>query len=184
MGNVLNTVSGTLPTSVFGRRELDGLLDRIDDNFEAVNEWAGDVTGSLSVLFVTSGSATEKLGAMAGELGSAYARVDHVIREVVCWAAASGSGGVSRVDVDVQQGPAGNFSSIFSDNAFKPALSSSLGNYGLARGATFVSGSNMRWPAGTLIRAQLETAAGAGGLSAQSGICVQVFYTPSGSYGA
>lgn len=180
MGNVLNTVTASLGYSGFGVKDREDLFDKIDNGFEAVNEFAGLVTGSFSVLFETSGSAFDRVGQ---DLGSAYTREDFVIREVVAWAATSGSGGVSRIDVDVQQGPGGNFSSIYSNNAFKPALSSSLGNYGLARGNTFVSGSDMRWPAGTLIRAQLETAAGAAGLSGQNAVTVQVFYTPSGSYG-
>ena len=184
MGNVLNTVTASLGYSGFGVRDREDLLDKIDNGFEAVNEFAGLVTGSFSLTFKTSGSSAGLLGQNAGVIGAAYTREDNVIREVVAWAASSGSGGVTRIDVDIQQGVAGNFSSIFSNSAFKPAVSSSLGNYGIARSASFVSGSDMVWRAGTLIRAQLETAAGVEAASAQSGLTVQVFYTPSGSYGA
>ncbi len=159
--------------------------DRVNNaNSTKLDVWAGEVSGSFSsLLCISSGSASDNLDD-GGIIGVAYTPFDRIIREVVCWAHKSGSGGVSRIDVDIQQGPNGNFSSIFSNNAFKPALSSSLGNFGLAKASTFVSGTNMVWPAGTLVRAHLETAAGAAGLSGQKGVSVDIRWVPSGSYGS
>lgn len=158
--------------------------DRVSNvNCDIVDAFVGHVSASLSsLLCMSSGSASDNLDD-GGVIGAAYTPTNRIIREIVCWAHKSGSGGVSRIDVDIQQGVGGNFSSIFTNNAFKPALSSSLGNFGLARASTFVSGSNMVWPAGTLIRANLETAAGAAGLSGQKGVTVDVRWVPSGSYG-
>lgn len=158
--------------------------DRVSNaNANTIDAFMGHMSASFSsLLCMSSGSASDNLDD-GGVIGVAYSPTNRIIREVVCWAHKSGSGGVSRIDVDIQQGVGGNFSSIFSNNAFKPALSSSLGNFGLARGTTFVSGSNMVWPAGTLIRANLETAAGAAGLSGQKGVTVDIRWVPSGSYG-
>lgn len=60
----------------------------------------------------------------------------------------------------------------------------SLGNYGTAKsGQTkMVSGSNMGWKAGTIMKARFTTAAGAVGGSAQKDITIQVYWTPSGSF--
>lgn len=159
--------------------------DRIvNANADKLDSWAGHCSASFATtLCMSSGSASDNMddGAI---IGAAYSPTDRVIKEVICWAHKSGSGGVSRIDVDIQQGVAGNFSSIFSNSAFKPALSSSLGNFGIARSSTFVSGSNTVWPAGTIIRANLETAAGAAGLSGQKGVTVEIRWTPSGTFGA
>lgn len=144
-----------------------------------VDRFAGQITGSFASVAAPSGSASDMLGD-GGVIGSFYAREDRVIKEVVAWAATSGSGGVTRVDVAVQ-GPAGDFVSIFGNNALKPAVSSSLGNYGISQVATFISGSNMRWVKGKLMRVSLDTAAGAAGVSGQKGLTVSVIWDPSGS---
>lgn len=159
-------------------RDLE--MDRVDNaNHDKLDAWAGQVSGSFETVFnMSSGSATENLSANIF-LGAAYAPTDRVIKEVVCWAHTSGSGGVTQIDVQVGLT---NFASIFTNTAFKPALSSSLGNFGLAKSSTFTSGSNTRWIAGTLIRAKLDTAAGAAGLSGQNGVTVCIRWVPSGSF--
>lgn len=158
--------------------------DRVDTaNGSKIDTWAGHVSASFSTILEQSGSASDLLGNGA-YIGAAYTPVDRVIKEIVCWAHTSGSAGVSRIDVKVQQGPAGNFSTIFSNNAFKPALSSSLGNFGLAKSSTFVSGSNMVWPAGTLIQAIFDTAAGTAGLNGQKNVTVDIRWVPSASFGS
>ena len=125
-----------------------------DSTLGKIDAFAGKVTGSFQTHFAAPGSgsnATVLLNSILplGYLGSAFSPIDRVITEVLAWAATSGSGGVTRVDVQVQQGstqPA-NFSSIFSNNAYKPALSSSLGNFYRVSATTFVSGTNMVWAA-------------------------------------
>lgn len=169
--------------------ELD-LETSININRLNTDQFAAFATGSMYSLFQISGSTSDNLGD-AGGLGAEYNRAcDRVIQEVVAFAATSGSGGVSTIDVLVQQGVGGNFSSIFgplggpTNNAMRVALSSSAGNYGLAKSgqSNMVSGSNMVWPKGTLLKCQLVTAAGAAGVSGQKGLIVQVFWSPSGSY--
>lgn len=174
------------PMSYQGRlandQALSGALVNLDDN-------AARVSGSFYSLFSMSGAVIDVMGSDggAGVLGVEYTRTPRIIQEVVAWAAASGSGVlVTRLDVQVQQGPApANFSSIYSNNAFKPAISSSLGNYGVSRTATFVSGAGaMPWPANTLLKVSVDAAHAGAGLNAQRHITCQVFWKPSGSYGA
>lgn len=169
--------------------EVD-LENVLNGNRTTLDQFAAYTTSSLYSLFQISGSTSDNLGD-AGGLGAEYNRSqDRVIQEVIAFAATSGSGGVSTIDVQVQQGPGGNFASIFGplggppNNAMRVALSASLGNYGIARSgqSNMVSGSNMLWPRGTLLKCQLTTAAGAAGVSGQKGLIVQVFWTPSGSY--
>ncbi len=168
-------------------RDLDS--DRCHgNNTAAVDKFAGGVTSSFYSLFWVSSSFD---GPVGGDVGSEYTRSDRVIQQVVAYAAGSGSGGVTTIDVQVQQGPVApsNFSSIFGTNggaanaAMKVALSASLGNYGVASSSLFVSGSNMLWPAGTIIKTVFSTAAGAPlATSTQKGITIQVFWKPSGTY--
>ena len=157
----------------------------VNGNQSKLDAFSGLITGSQVTRFtISTGSVSDQLGDQ-GVVGAEFNRSsDRVILEVVAFAASSGSGGVTRVDVQIQQGtvmPA-NLSSIFSNNAFKPAVSSSLGNFGPARSSTFVSGSDMVWRAGTVLAAVLDTAAGAPGPSGQKGLVVDVFWKPSGSY--
>ncbi len=67
---------------------------------------------------------------------------------------------------------------------YATALSSSNGNYAIAHvgQSAMVSGSNTVWPAGSLMKCLFTTAAGAIGGSAQKGITVQVYWSPSGSF--
>ena len=113
-----------------------------------------------------------------GVFGAEYARQDRTFVEAVAWAAASGSGGVSTIDVQVGLV---NFQSVFASTASMLAVSASLGNYGLSKSSAWVSGSNTRWPAGMLMRAQLLTAVTAAGPSDQEVLTVQIFWKPSGS---
>lgn len=160
-------------------------------SLQQIDVFAGKVTGSFQTHFSAPGSgsnATVLLNSVlpAGYLGSAFSPIDRVITEVLAWAATSGSGGVTRIDVQVQQGstqPA-NFASIFSNNAYKPALSSSLGSFYRVSATNFVSGTNMVWAASSSLKVVLDTAAGdATGANGQHGINVVVRWKPSGSYG-
>ncbi len=164
--------------------DLENALNQARQN---IDQMVGLLTGTCYTDFHVSSSFDGLAG--GADVGSAYTRQDRVIQEVVAWAGASGSGGVTTIDVQVQ-GPAGNFCSIFgplgaaSNAAMRPALSSSLGNYGIARsGQTLmVSGSNMVWKAGTLMKCLFTTAAGAVDGSAQKNIDVYVHWSPSGSF--
>jgi len=193
--------SGTLSSPVLGLTRVDlgegpwtyqkavDVENALNRERDLIDAMTGFLTASCYTMFQISGSAADNLGD-AGGLGAEYNRVtDRVIQEVVAFAATSGSGGVSTIDIQIQQGPGGNFSSIFgpggsSNNVFKSALSSSLGNYGISKvsNLNFVSGSNMVWPKGTLLRAVLTTAAGTSGVGGQKGLIVQVFWSPSGSF--
>ena len=166
--------------------ELENVLN---GNRSQVDQFAAYTSASFYSMFQVSGSTSDNLGD-AGGLGAEYNRgPDRIIQEVVAFAATSGSGGVSTIDVLVQGTPGGTtFTSIFgplggpANNAMRPAVSASLGNYGLAKSSGFTSGSNTVWPRGSLLKCQLVTAAGAAGPSGQKGLIVQVFWTPSGSY--
>ncbi len=160
-------------------------------NNTAIDAFAGKVTGSFCSKFSLHHSGVNSAMNMThallpGYIGSEYSPNNRVIMEVVAWAAKSGSGGVSRVDVQIQQGstqPA-NFASIFSNNAFKPAVSASLGDFGRVSCTTFVSGTNMVWGASSSLKVVQDTAAGAEALlSGQYGLTVEVLWKPSGSYG-
>jgi hypothetical protein len=179
--DALSQASG--PDRFEERVDQDRILNDLRDKLDL---WAGKVTGSFCSKFERSGSAASLLADTAQIFGSEYAREDRLVTEVVCFAARSGSGGVTRFDVQVQQVPgATNFASLFSNNVFKPALSSSLGNYGVAKASTFTSGTTSPWRKGTVLKVVLDTAAGeANMLDGQDGLVCQVFWKPSGSYGA
>jgi hypothetical protein len=126
----------------------------------------------------------------AGILGMEYNRVgNRVLLEAVAYVSATGSNpnGVARVDIQVQQGPVqpANFSTVFLGNATKLAVSGSSGLSPIkASGASFVSGTNTIWPAGTLLLAKVDLASGIqAGLGAMRGLVVQLFWKPTGSYG-
>ncbi len=166
------------------------LENALNDGRQTLDQFAANTTASLYSLFQISGSTSDNLGD-AGGVGAEFNRSnDRILQEVVAFAVTSGSGGVTTIDVQVQNPGGGTFSSIFgplggpANAAMQVALSSSLGNYGLARsGQTkMVSGSNMVWPKGTSMKGVLTTAAGAAGGSGQKGLIIQVFWAPSGSY--
>lgn len=190
--------SDTPATSYVDKLYDDQLLS---SSLAILDNWSGLMTGSCYSIFgPSSGSLADLLaGGNNDGFGMEYSRTDRVIQEVVCWVNNTGSGGVTAVDVLIQQGvvqPA-NFSSIFAAGASKPGISgglggtvqpaATLGNRGLP--ASFVSGSNTVWPKNTLLQVKMATAAGVGGASPgrASGLTVQVFWKPSGSavpYGA
>lgn len=182
----------TPPTSF-----VDKLADdqQLSSSLQAIDTWAAAVTGSgfFSMFCPVTGSVLDfnisNGDAGSGFIGGEYNRsIDRIIQEVVGFTSASGSNpaAVIRVDIQIQQGtvqPA-NFSSIFSNNAFKLAVSGSNQN-SPAKTSTFVSGSTMVWPRGTVLRAVADASSGvAAGLGAMRGLTVQVFWKPSGSYGA
>jgi hypothetical protein len=183
-----NPAGGWDSSGHIGFAERNELLRIISGAFEAIDQFVGQVTGSayFTAFILNTGSAADlQTSVGAGFVGAEYNRSqDRIITEVVAWAQNSGSGGVSTVDVLVQQGqvfPA-NFGSIFTNNALRPAVSSSLGNFGISKSSTFVSGSNMVWKAGTLLQAKLLTAAVGTGVNAQNGLTVQVYWKPSSSW--
>ena len=168
--------------------EVD-MENAINQGRQNVDQMAGLLTSSCYSNFTVSSSFDGLAG--GSDVWAEFTRTDRILQEVVCWAAASGSGGVTTVDIQVQGTPgAAAFTSIFgplggpANSAMKPALSASLGNYGLARsGQTLMtSGSNTVWKAGSLMKCVFSTAAGAVGGSAQKNIVVQVFWSPSGSF--
>lgn len=153
------------------RVEQDGINNT---NLDTIDAFAGWVTASFSTVLRTSGTVSEQL---ASDIGSAYATYNRVITGVKAWHARSGSGGVTTVNVLRQEdGVGGALVSIYSNAAFYPAVSQSLGNYGIASGGT-ISGS--LWKAGTVIVARPTTA----GATSQD-LHVQILWRPSGSYGA
>ena len=159
----------------------------------AIDAHVGNMTGSCYSIFcpVTGAVGDLSIGnahQAAGVLGQEYNRSGaRVIQEVVVYAAASGSNPNAVVRVDVQVQNAANdprYSSVFSNSTFKPAYSGSTG-FGAAKSSTFVSGSNQVWLPGTLMLVKADLASGQqAGLNAMAGLTVQVFWKPSGSYGA
>lgn len=182
MTNILNTESGSLQTSGFGARDRDILVDKVDDNFEKVNEWAGKVTGSFQTIFYSPGRVDDRLGNVAsGTNGVPFgspviANEDRVITEISAIAVGSGSGGVSRWDVKKQFPGQSIPLSIFSNAAFKPQLSASAGSYVRTSTETFVSGG--LWAKNELLLARLEESA-----VLQSEATLIVKWKPSASYG-
>lgn len=164
--------------------DLRGITGRqaITADLAAIDAFAAHVTASFVTTFHYSGSAADLL---TGDFGSAhYATADRIVTNVVCWAATSGSGGVTTIDVQKQLGAGLGFASLFSGSAVaRPALSASVGNYGIVSTTSFVSGTSPIWSAGTLMRSVVLSAAGGTGLNGQKGLTVQVFWAPSGSYG-
>lgn len=149
--------------------------DRIENaNATSVDAFAGKLTSSFCSTFFVSGTSTANLGM---DIGAEYSPINKVITEVLAFCPVSGSGGVTTIDVQRQQDGVGTaFVSIFSNAAFRPALSSSLGNYGIARSSTI---SGTLWPAGTILKASFTTAA-----TLQRDVTVVVTWKPSASYGA
>jgi hypothetical protein len=183
----LQLSSTDLAAPGFDPRAYTARLDadtNLDASLSKVDVFAGSLTGSLvSVFSLGSSSVSDFLASstpVTGVMGAEYTRVPMIFQEIVAFAAQSGSGGVTRIDVRVPDSN-GTFNSIFGNNAFKLALSSSAGNYGVARASTFRTSS---WSAYTVAQVVVETAAGAaGGGSGQYGLFVHVFAKPSGSYG-
>ena len=167
----------------------------LSSSLSNLDAFAGLMSASCYSIFgPSSGSLADLLaGGNNDGFGAEFTRTDRVIQEVVAWVANTGSGGVTTVDVLIQQGavqPA-NFASIFQTNATRPCISGGLGGTQAAltigpsgSSKTFVSGSTMLWPAGTLMQVKMTTAAGASGasLSKASGLTVQVFWKPSASF--
>jgi hypothetical protein len=164
-----------------GGHEIRSFADRVDlenqlsASMVELDLAAGLMTGSYSTTLNVSGT----LSTVAGQfIGAHYAPTDRVIKEVVAFARLSGSGGVTQVDLQLSDS-GGVFNSIYSNAVFQANVSGGAGgtgNYGLAKAQTMRSSS---WPAGTVLRAQLLTAA-----ALQSDLTVVVVWKPSGSYGA
>lgn len=164
------------------------LETQLNDHRTKLDTMIGNLTASCYTAFWASSSFDGIAG--GSDVFAEYCRgVPRILQEVVCWAGASGSGGVTTVDIQVQ-GPAGNFVSVFgplggpTSAAMQVALSASLGNYGIARSgqANMTSGSNTLWMPGKLMKAVFTTAAGAVGGSAMKNIVTQVYWAPSGSW--
>lgn len=153
------------------RVELD---DIINTNYDSIDQFAGQLTASYTTTFRTSGVISTLL---TSDVGSEYANYDRVITGVKAWHAGAGSSGVTTVNVLRQEAAGvGTLVSIFSNAAFYPAVSQSLGAYVPASGGT-ISGSI--WKAGTVLVARVTTAA-----VAAADLTVSVTWKPSGSYGS
>jgi hypothetical protein len=146
---------------------------QLDLNHNKIDAWAGKVTGSFVTMFEATGSASTFVGA-GGGIGMSYAPVARIIKEVIAWNAHSGSGDVTRLDMQVSS--SAGFTSIFSNAIYKPILSQSYGDGGLGKTSTFLS--NV-WPASSILKALVE--AGAVG---NNKLYVAVVWAPSASYGA
>lgn len=145
-------------------------------NNSAFDSFAGIATASFSTHLMISGTVSTLL---SSDIGSSYTKYNRVITDVIAWAARSGSGGVTRINVLRQEdGPGGAFVSIFANNANKPAVSASLGNNVPTSGTQITSTiSGSLWKAGTVLKATFDTAA-----DVQQDVNVVIFWRPSGSY--
>jgi hypothetical protein len=153
-------------------------VDRVSNaNKDKVDLFVGQLSASFSTKFYASGTLSTRLAPDDFYGGQAYARHDRIIEEVVITSPIIGSSGVTTIDIERQEdGVAGAFVSIFADLVFKPILSQSVGA-DVPQSTTTISGT--LWPAGTLIRAHVDEAA-----VDQADTLVEVFWRPSGSYGA
>lgn len=178
---------GDYPDKVAQDQIESGNLATLDQSFASA-------TGSYGCSsFYLSGSIIDNVtggNAAAGFIGAEYNPLqDRIIRETVAFVAASGSNpaGFVQLDVQVQQGtvmPA-NFSSIYAGAANQPVISGSDGKFAPKHGGAHVSGSNTLWKAGTILRVMGQTTSGLqGGLGAMCGLTVNIFWKPTGSYGA
>jgi hypothetical protein len=168
------------PNDLLTRAGNDQLISGAHGN---IDTFAGFVTASAcySLFTISTGSANDVQSStnLNGVFGVEYARQDRTFVEAVAWPITSGSGGVTTIDLQVGLV---NFQSIFASTASMLALSASGGNFGVVKSSAFVSGTNTRWPVGTLMRAVCLTAAGdSKQANAQTGVSVQVFWKPSGS---
>lgn len=165
----LDTASG--PMNYPKRVEHDAIHN---GNLDAIDDFAGDVTASFSTTFNSSGVLSTLL---TSDVGSAYAEFDRVITGVKAWHATAGSSGVTTVNVLRQQdGVGGALVSIYSNAAFFPAVSQSLGAYGVASGGTI---SGTLWKKGTVLVSRITTAG-----VASADLTVQINWKPSGTYGS
>lgn len=146
-----------------------------------LNGWRDALTGSLCETFQISGSISDNIGLYIG--GPRYNDgCDKIITSVTVQCLNSGSGGVTRIDVRKTNGSSLSADkSIFSNAVFKAILSSSAGDFGVGRTTTFVAAS-ASWLRGETIACPVEAAAGAAGVSAQTGVTVRVWWKPSGSF--
>ena len=171
-----------------GQLNIEGGLtaDRV-----ALDKFAAQTSASFYTLFHLSGSASDNMGDDR-VIGSAFNPMcNRIIQEVVAWAEKSGSGGVTQIDAQLQiNGQNDTWQSIFGAPGGSPnpacqlALSSSLGNYGMASSTwTKMTGShNTVWGAGSMLRCVMSSSAGAAGVSGQKGVTVMVRWANSGSF--
>mgnify|MGYP001567576845 CR=1 FL=1 len=173
-----NTTVLQLPVPDKASTPVNSFVDRVADDqllsssLVAIDQFASAVTGSMSsVVFVSGNLAPFKTQVVYAEI----ANTPRVISQVVAFAQNSGSGGVTSVDVELSSSAAG-FQTIFANAAARAKVSSSLGNYGIARSAAPVTAS---WNAGALMRVVLYS-----DTIDQASLSVNVMWKPSGSYGA
>lgn len=169
----------------FERIDLTTFPPHYTKNLETeriLNEIRDSLTGSFCERFPLSGAISDNVALNMG--GPRYNDgCDKIITAVTFQVTNSGSGGVSRVDI--RKGAAGaamgTDKSIFSHQEFRPAVSSSAGNYAVNRTTTFVEAS-ASWSRGQQLEVVVLAAAGAAGLSGQTNPVVSVWWKPSGSY--
>jgi hypothetical protein len=163
----------------FGHNGALSYPDRVDEqnilnaDMQAVDAFAGQVTGSFASSFFVHGNLTS--GSFAGEVVHAeYAPVARVIKEVVAFARDNGDALVT--SVDVQLSSSAGWASIYSNASFRPNVSASIGAGGIARSS---AQSTSAWNAGQVMRVVLQSVA-----TDQKDLSVNVIWKPSGSYSA
>ena len=167
------TMSGTLYPLSASYYALSASLSPVLPAYDA---FVGAVTGSSETIFRLQSDSYSNATRDIGADKPGYARV---ITGVSCFAELSGSGGVTTVDV-LMQDAGGVFNSIFSgSNTQRPAVSASIGNYVVVSKTSFLTSS---WPAGQILRANLLNAAGDATTGAQKGLSCIVYWRPSGSF--
>jgi hypothetical protein len=157
----------------------------------ALDHFAAQTSASFYTLFHLSGAASDNMGDDR-VIGSAFNPLNNrIIQEVLAWAEKSGSGGVTQIDLQRQVGGQSDvWASILGAPGGSPnpacqlALSSSLGNYGVASATwtKMTASHNAVWGAGTMVRAVMSSSAGAAGVSGQKGVTVMVRWANSGAF--
>jgi len=143
-----------------------------------LNGWKDALSGSLCETFSISGSVTDNVGLYLD--GARYNDgCTRTITGVTIQCVNSGSGGVTRVDVRKSvPGPMLTDKSIFSHQEFRPALSSSAGDFGVGRTTTVIAAS-ASWARGEQVAVSVLASAGAAGYSAQTGLTVRIWWKPA-----
>ncbi len=168
----------------FRRIDLTSAPDHYSKDLQTendLNDIRDSLTGSMCTRFVMSGAVGDNIGLFLGA-PDYNDGCDRIITAVTVQCVKSGSGGVTRLDVRKGvPGPMLTDKSIFAHQEFRPALSSSAGDFGLGRTTTVVAAS-ASWARGQQVAVHVLAAAGASGLDGQTGLCATVWWKPSGSY--
>lgn len=168
--------------------------ERVEDDYienfnkDRLDGFAGSVTASFVETFYVSGAIGTHLGQGGVHGGEYYGGLrynpmgNRHITKVLAFAAQSGSGGVTTIDVQKKAGLPGTNESLFSNLAFKVNLSASAGAATAVQTTTFAP-TSQSWAAGQFLGVVLQEAAAGAGLSEAQDLVVQVHWIPSASYG-